>query len=66
LGQLIRENLTDARRCKNTQLPLFDLLRQSAYSRRAGYGNKTLINVTHRLLLIVHKPIHCGFGGLES
>jgi hypothetical protein len=37
LGQLIRENLTDARRGKNTQLPLPDLLRQSVYSRLAGY-----------------------------
>jgi hypothetical protein len=37
LGQLIRENLTDARRGKNTQLPLSDLLRQSIYSRLAGY-----------------------------
>jgi hypothetical protein len=36
-GQLIRENLTDARRGKNTQLPLSDLLRQSVYSRLAGY-----------------------------
>jgi hypothetical protein len=37
LDQLIRENLTDARRGKNTQLPLSDLLRQSVYSRLAGY-----------------------------
>ena len=37
LGKLIRENLTDARRGKNTQLPLPDLLRQSVYSRLAGY-----------------------------
>ena len=37
LGQLIRENLTDARRGKNTKLPLSDLLRQSVYSRLAGY-----------------------------
>jgi hypothetical protein len=37
LGKLIRENLTDARRGKNTQLPLSDLLRQSVYSRLAGY-----------------------------
>jgi hypothetical protein len=32
LGQLIRENLTDARRGKNAQLPLPDLLLQSIYS----------------------------------
>jgi hypothetical protein len=37
LGQLIGDNLTDARRGKNTQLPLSDLLRQSVYSRLAGY-----------------------------
>jgi len=37
LSQLIGENLTDARRGKNTQLPLSDLLRQSIYSRLAGY-----------------------------
>ncbi len=37
LGQLIRKNLIDARRGKNTQLPLSDLLRQSVYSRLAGY-----------------------------
>jgi hypothetical protein len=33
LGQLIGEHLTDARRGKNMQLPLSDLLRQSIYSR---------------------------------
>jgi hypothetical protein len=37
LGQLIRKNLTDARHGKNAQLPLSDLLRQSVYSRLAGY-----------------------------
>jgi Transposase DDE domain group 1 len=37
LGQLIRKNLIDARHGKNTQLPLCDLLRQSVYSRLAGY-----------------------------
>ncbi len=37
LSQLISDNLTDARRGKNTQLPLPDLLRQSVYSRLAGY-----------------------------
>jgi len=36
-GQLISNNLSDARRGKNTQLPLPDLLRQSIYSRLAGY-----------------------------
>jgi hypothetical protein len=35
-GELIERHLTDARG-KNTQLPLADLLRQSVYSRLAGY-----------------------------
>jgi hypothetical protein len=37
LGDLIAQHLTDSRRGKNTQLPLADLLRQSVYSRIAGY-----------------------------
>jgi hypothetical protein len=36
-GDLIAQQLTDSRRGKNTQLPLADLLRQSVYSRIAGY-----------------------------
>ena len=36
-GELIEEHLTDSRSGKNTQLPLADLLRQSVYSRLAGY-----------------------------
>jgi hypothetical protein len=36
-GDLIAQHLTDSRRGKNTQLPLADLLRQSVYSRMAGY-----------------------------
>jgi hypothetical protein len=36
-GELITQHLTDSRRGKNTQLPLADLLRQSVYSRMAGY-----------------------------
>jgi hypothetical protein len=36
-GDLIAQHLTDSRRGKNTQLPLTDLLRQSVYSRIAGY-----------------------------
>ena len=35
-GELIKQHLTDSRG-KNTQLPLADLLRQSIYSRLAGY-----------------------------
>ena len=37
LSELTSEHLTDGRRGKNTQLPLPDLLRQSIYSRLAGY-----------------------------
>ena len=36
-GELIQQHLTDSRRGKNTQFPLADLLRQSVYSRLAGY-----------------------------
>ena len=36
-GELIQEHLTDSRRGKNTQVPFADLLRQSVYSRLAGY-----------------------------
>ena len=39
LNELIEEHLTDDRRGKNTQLPLPDLLRQSIYSRLAGYAD---------------------------
>ena len=37
LGQLIDEHLTDSRRGLNKKFPLADLLRQSVYSRLAGY-----------------------------
>ena len=46
LGELIAKHLTDSRRGKNTQLPLADLLRQSVYSRMAGYED---VNDTERL-----------------
>jgi len=46
LGDLIGEHLSDARRGKNTQLPLADLLRQSVYSRVAGYED---VNDAERL-----------------
>jgi hypothetical protein len=36
-SELIEQHLIDSRRGKNTQLPLADLLRQSVYSRLAGY-----------------------------
>jgi hypothetical protein len=38
-GALIEQHLTDSRRGKNTQFPFADLLRQSVYSRLAGYEN---------------------------
>src|SRR5919204_2424749 len=37
IGALIERYLTDTRRGRNTQFPLADLLRQSVYSRLAGY-----------------------------
>jgi hypothetical protein len=37
LGDLIEQHVSDSRRGKNTQFPLADLLRQSVYSRLAGY-----------------------------
>jgi hypothetical protein len=46
LGDLIAEHLNDARRGKNTQLPLADLFRQSVYSRVAGYED---VNDAERL-----------------
>ena len=36
-GELIKQHLTDSRRGKNTQFAFADLLRQSVYSRLAGY-----------------------------
>jgi hypothetical protein len=46
LGDLIVQHLTDSRRGKNAQLPLADLLRQSVYSRMAGYED---VNDAERL-----------------
>jgi len=45
-GDLIAEHLSDARRGKNTQLPLADLFRQSVYSRMVGYED---VNDAERL-----------------
>ena len=45
-GELIEQHLTDSRHGKNTQLPLADLLRQSIYSRLAGYED---VNDAERL-----------------
>src|SRR6266852_5814798 len=36
-GGSVEQHLTDSRRGKNTQFPFADLLRQSVYSRLAGY-----------------------------
>ena len=45
-GDLVAEHLSDARRGKNTQLPLVDLFRQSIYSHVAGYED---VNDAERL-----------------
>jgi Transposase DDE domain group 1 len=45
-GDLIAQHLTDSRHGRNTQLPLADLLRQSVYSRIAGYED---VNDAERL-----------------
>src|SRR3974390_3671671 len=45
LSELIGQHLSDSR-AKNTQLPLADLLRQSIYSRMAGYED---VNDAERL-----------------
>jgi hypothetical protein len=42
-GELIAQHLSDARRGKNTQLPLADLFRQSVYSRIAGYEDVEML-----------------------
>jgi hypothetical protein len=47
---LIQQRRTDSRRGKNTQFPLADLLRQSVYSRLAGYEG---VNDVERL---AHDP----------
>ena len=39
LSELMDHHLSDSRRGKNIQLPLADLLRQSIYSRLAGYDD---------------------------
>ena len=46
LSALMERHLIDSRRDKNVQLPLSDLLRQSVYSRLAGYED---VNDAERL-----------------
>ena len=46
LSELMERHLSDSRRGKNIQLPLADLLRQSIYSRLAGYED---VNDAERL-----------------
>ena len=46
MSELIEQHLTDSRRGKNTQFSLADLLRQSVYSRLAGYED---VNDAERL-----------------
>jgi hypothetical protein len=46
LSELVDRHLSDSRRGKNVQLPLSDLLRQSVYSRLAGYAD---VNDAERL-----------------
>lgn len=46
LSELMQRHLSDSRRGKNIQLPLADLLRQSIYSRLAGYED---VNDAERL-----------------
>jgi len=46
LSELMDLHLSDSRRGKNIQLPLSDLLRQSIYSRLAGYED---VNDAERL-----------------
>jgi hypothetical protein len=45
-GEFIERHLSDPRRGKNTQFPLADVLRQSIYSRLAGYED---VNDAERL-----------------
>ena len=47
LGELIAGHLTDSRG-KNMQLPMADLLRQTVYSRLAGYEDVTMPSGWHK------------------
>ncbi len=55
MGELIERHLSDPRCGRNTQLPLADLLRQSVYSRLAGYedvndAERVSVDPTFRLI----------------
>jgi hypothetical protein len=54
LGELIERHLMDARG-KNTQLPLTDLVRQSVYSRLAGYEVSTTPSASPRTRPSAHR-----------
>src|SRR4030081_1491837 len=69
LSELMDRHLNDSRRGKNIQLPLADLLRQSIYSRLAGYED---VNDAARLSqdptfrLIGSRENRAGGGALSS
>jgi Transposase DDE domain group 1 len=72
LGELIERHLTDGRG-KNTQLPLADFVRQSVYSRLAGYGDvndaERLSHLTRRLFggrLGKWRRCHAVAGGIRG
>ncbi len=48
IGKLIEEHLSDLRQGLNKKFPLADLLRQSVYSRLAGYEARISILKTQR------------------
>jgi hypothetical protein len=49
LSELVDRHLSDSRRGKNIQLPLADLLRQSVYSRLAGYEDVNDASASRRI-----------------
>ena len=70
LSELMQRHLSDFRRGKNIQLPLADLLRQSIYSRLAGYED---VNDAARTgwpeavtRLRLPRNVACGFPALRS
>jgi Transposase DDE domain group 1 len=61
LNELVDHHLSDSRRAKNIQLPLADLLRQSIYSRLAGYEDHVppALPTKQRLVLPARSPLRC-------